>query len=289
MTDTADRAAHRARAAALRHPDALRRFLAVADARLGADPAEPSALWARAQLLRGLGEYAAAAEAYDAYARIRPEDARAPALARQMRGDPEGVVSLGGPVPFLRIDGFLPAPDLAALWERVEAHRPRFAPSGVHKREGTRVDPSKRVSVLADADAELRGFLRPRVEAAMATLGLPGRFALPDLAGGRLEMQVTSHTGAGFFRAHRDSGYGAPGRTLTYLCYLRRPAARFTGGDLLLLDETGDGFTRVVPTDNVLLFFPSDRLHEVTAVACDAVDPLDGRVTVNGWFHRPEA
>lgn len=286
MTDALDRTAHDAKAAALRHPDALRRFLAAADARLYSNACDATALWARATVLRALGDFTAAAEAYEAYADVRPEDARAPALTRLMRGDPNWVVVLGGPAPFLRVDDFLPVSDLAVLWERVEAHKPRFAPSRMASEGGRRVDLAKRVSVAANADAAMRAFLLPRVEEAMAALDLPLRFALPDLTGGRVEMEVTSHTGAGFFLPHRDSGYGSPTRTLTCLCYLKRPTAHFTGGDLLLFDDTGNGFSRIVPADNTLLFFPSDRLHEVTPVVCDADDPLDGRVSVTSWFHR---
>lgn len=275
------------KAVVLRRPDTLRRFLDAAEARLAADPRNAAALWARAQILRGLGDLAAAAAAYDACAAARPEDPRAPALARLMRGDPDGVVSSDGPVPFLRIDGFLSLPDHDALWRRVESHKSSLKPSRVWSEDGGRVNSATRVSLTANADRDLRAFLLPRVEAAMAALGLPRRLALPNLTGGRAEMQVTCHTGGGFLRIHRDNRFEAPTRTLTYVCYLKRPAARFAGGDLLLLDEDRNGFTRVVPADNALLFFPSNRLHEVTPVACDVDDPLDCRVTVHGWFHRP--
>lgn len=274
------------KAAVLRRPDTLRGFLAAADARLAAAPQDATALWARAQMLRGLGELAAAADAYDAYAAVQPEDLRPRALARLMRGDPNGVVLSDGPVPFLRVDDFLSPADLAGLWERMAAHKRRFEPSQVWSQGGGRVNPATRVSLTANADRDLRIFLLPRVEAAMAALGLPRRFGLPDLTGGEIEMQETSHIDGCFLRIHCDNRFEAPKRTLTYVCYFKRPAASFTGGDLLLLDEDRAGFTRVIPSNNALLFFPSSRLHEVTPVACDATDPLDGRVTVHGWFHR---
>lgn len=275
--------------AAIRRPEVLRLFLDAAEERLRAAPRDAMVRWAKAQKLRELGDHAAAAAAYDAYCEVRPEDARGRALARLMRGDPDGAALRGGAAPFLRIDDFLAPADLAALWDRVAAHRSRLAASRVANEGGSRVDPTHRASQACRADSHLRAFLLPRMQAAMAAGGLPGRLALPDLAGGEIEMEVTSHGDQEFFRIHRDCGPAAPRRALTYLCYLTRPTTRYDGGDLLLFDEDGSSFTRIRPAGNRLLFFPSDRRHEVTLVTCDAADPLDARLSVNGWFHRPAA
>lgn len=275
------------RASALRQPEMLRLFLNAAEERLRGVPRDASALWARALKLRELGDHAAAADAYAAYAEVQPTDLRGPMFSRLMQGDPDGAVSLGGPVPFLRISDFLSPADLAALWEQVAAHRPRLATSRVVNQEGSRIDPDYRASRMTKADKDLRAFLLPRIQAAMEASGLPGRFAIPDLAGGQIEMQVTSHADQEFFRIHRDSGPGTPNRALTYLYYITRPTTRYSGGDLLLFDDDASGFTRIIPAGNTLLFFPADRLHEVTRVTCNADDPLDARLSINGWFHWP--
>lgn len=275
------------RASALRQPEMLRLFLKAAEERLRDVPRDVSALWTRAQKLRELGDHAAAAAAYAAYAEVQATDLRGPMFSRLMQGDPDGAVSLGGPVPFLRISDFLFPADLAALWELVAAHRPRLAASRVVDQGGSRIDPDYRASRMAKADKDLRAFLLPRIQATMDAVGLPGRFAIPDLAGGQIEMQVTSHTDQEFFRIHRDSGSATPNRALTYLCYLTRPTTVYSGGDLLLFDDDASGFTRIIPAGNTLLFFPADRLHEVTLVTCNADDPLDARLSINGWFHWP--
>ncbi|MGC2856653.1 2OG-Fe(II) oxygenase [Novispirillum sp. DQ9] len=286
-----------ARRAMLHSPLVLSQFRAGAEARLRVAPEDPAGLWRLAQLCRALGDFDAAAQSYDAYARVRPGDPLGTALARLMRGDPDGMVGLAGPSPFLRIEHFLNDADHAALWARVAACAAHLRPSRVYGEEGadlkdkdqSRVDPVRRVSMLALADAGLRAFLLPKLEAVMAVLGLPGRFGLPDLHGGRVEMQVTSHLDRGFFSLHRDTGPATPDRTLTFVYYLARFPVRYSGGDLLLHDEeegnANGNFTRIAPVNNSLVLFPSGRLHEVLPITCDSADPLDGRITINGWFH----
>jgi Rps23 Pro-64 3,4-dihydroxylase Tpa1-like proline 4-hydroxylase len=274
------------RSSALLQPEMLSLFLKAAEERLRTAPHDATALWAKAQKLRELGDHAAAVDAYAAYAEIQPSDPRGPMFSQLMRGDPDGAVSLGGPVPFLRINNFLPPADLANLWEQVAAHCPRLTASRVVSRKESRIDPAYRASKMTEADKDLRAFMLPRVRTAMAAMGLPARFAIPNLADSQIEMQVTSHTDQEFFRLHRDITSAMPNRALTYLCYLTRPTTRYSGGDLLLLDDDASSFTRIVPTGNTLLFFPSDRWHEVTPVSCDADDPLDTRLTINGWFQR---
>lgn len=46
-------------------------------------------------------------------------------------------------------------------------------------------------------------------------------------------------------------------------------------------------FTRIIPTDNMLILFPSDRWHSVSRVVVESGDPRDARWTVNGWFNLP--
>jgi len=273
-------------AATMRQPEMLRMFLHAAEQRLRVAPRDARTLWAKAQKLRELGDHAAAADAYDVYCAVEPADARGAAFARLMRGEPDGVVASGGAAPFLWIADFLPGADLAALWDRVEAHRSQLGASQTLSADGLRVVPSYRTSQTATADQGLRDFLLPKIRAAMEHHRLPARFALPDLSAGRVEMQMTSHADQEFFRLHRDVGPKTPDRALTYLLYLARPTTRYTGGDLLLVDDDRNSFTRIRPTGNALLFFPADRMHEVTQVFCDADDPLDARLSINGWFHR---
>jgi hypothetical protein len=69
----------------------------------------------------------------------------------------------------------------------------------------------------------------------------------------------------------------------------------FTGGDLLLYDDaapdganTAGWFTRFLPVRNMALLFPSNRLHEVTAVLSTPDHVLAGRLAVNVWFAADE-
>ena len=79
-------------------------------------------------------------------------------------------------------------------------------------------------------------------------------------------------------------------RKLSYVYYFYRDPRPFAGGDLLLYDATDAGrkpraaFSRIDPTRNSIVFFPSDCWHEIIPVACGD-EPEDGRFTVNGWIH----
>ncbi len=109
-----------------------------------------------------------------------------------------------------------------------------------------------------------------------------------------LELQLTASNDGEFFRAHTDSDEGpVRGRTVTFVYFCHREPCAFWGGELRIYGRdpaTGQDLTNVVhvvrPAQNRIVFFPSDRLHEITPVACPTQAFLDGRMTLNGWLHR---
>lgn len=119
-------------------------------------------------------------------------------------------------------------------------------------------------------------------------LGVPGF----DIT--QVEVQLTSSGEGEFFRPHADNDNGpVRGRAITFVLFCHREPQVFSGGYLRLFGRdpgTGDHLmeeaTVVTPSQNRMVLFPSDRLHEVTAVACPSRDILDTRLTLNGWLHR---
>ena len=71
----------------------------------------------------------------------------------------------------------------------------------------------------------------------------------------------------------------------------------YTGGELLVFDSdiqadtyTRARFTRVVPEDNSIVFFPSPYYHSVLPVHCPSGEFADSRFVINGHlFKRVEA
>ena len=109
-----------------------------------------------------------------------------------------------------------------------------------------------------------------------------------------VELQLTSSGNRGFFRAHTDSdGPTVSGRAVTFVLFCHREPRAFSGGELRIYGrdpETGSHLTDVAtvirPSQNRMVLFPSDRLHEITPVSCRSSNLLDTRLTLNGWLHR---
>ncbi|HEY1925869.1 MAG TPA: 2OG-Fe(II) oxygenase [Caulobacteraceae bacterium] len=120
------------------------------------------------------------------------------------------------------------------------------------------------------------------------------RLGIPAFAITQVELQLTSSGEGEFFRPHTDNDNGpVRGRAITFVLFCHREPPRFSGGQLRLYGrDPGTGAalmeeaTVVTPLQNRMVLFPSDRLHEVTPVACPSHDILDTRLTLNGWLHR---
>jgi Rps23 Pro-64 3,4-dihydroxylase Tpa1-like proline 4-hydroxylase len=197
------------------------------------------------------------------------------------------------PAPVLAVEEFLAPQELSALRDFALARAPAFVASNVigDNHEGVEDAGYRRSHVLYDVEgfhwligARILHFL-PR---ALMRLGEPG-FAVRGM-----EVQLTASNDGEFFRAHTDSGDGPVAtRALTFVYFCHREPRGFSGGRLRLYARdpaTGanrpDSFQAIEPRANMIVFFPSDRLHEITPVACPSRDFADSRFTLNGWLHR---
>lgn len=268
-------------------PTALSHWLIGVEQRLRQAPEDRTFLRLRATLLRGLGDLAAAEQAYSALV----GDADTARARTILAGEPASWTDLAGPVPFVRIEGVLDASRQQRLWNFVTDPSAGFLDAGVNRGDGGRVDPmTRKAKILQDA-RELKTWFLPVVEALVDQRNALPRLGLAPFETGERELQVTRHDDDGFQSTHRDSWPNFPLRRLTYVYYFHRRPRGFQGGDLLLFDQTaaetrsgGLGFTRIIPTDNSLILFPADRLHTVTRVTGSG-GPLSSRWTVNGWLN----
>lgn len=230
----------------------------------------PTTLFRLAELDRAVGDLAAAEGHYAAYLRHCPEDRQARALQGIMAGRPEPLEWAAGesrPTPFVRLQEFLPEAELAALWAMLTARRDE----------------------LRSAGPEVGALLLPRVRAAIAEHDLVRRFALPPIRLEGVAVDLVSSRQGCHFQPHREKAGRQGQRSLTFVFSLFREPPGFQGGDLLIRDdlEAGTpslGYTRHTPVNNGMVLFPSDRHHQIQAVTCASDDPLDGRLSVHGWF-----
>ena len=103
-----------------------------------------------------------------------------------------------------------------------------------------------------------------------------------------MEVKIRAYRDGDFFEVHQDCSE-LNRREISYVYFFHREPRRYTGGDLLLMDTdveqntyTEAGFTRIVPQNNAVVFFPSRYYHAVVPVSCPSRDFGDSRFVING-------
>ncbi|RYD67819.1 MAG: hypothetical protein EOP58_02195, partial [Sphingomonadales bacterium] len=248
-------------------PTALEQLLDAIDRRIAFAPGAPLLAERRANLLRALGRLE---EARNAYARVAAGDP-ASRVHRILSERTVDWTDRAGPVPFVRIENFLRPDEQARLWEVVADPAASFFAGSVKGDAGESDNVYLRKAEVMRRAGPVRQWFMPQAlelieqDDVLARLGF-SRFAL-----GRFELQVTRHADGAHLWCHRDIGPAHPDRHISYVYYFHRQPRGFSGGDLLLFDQDAKGvrgdllaFTRIIPTDNMLILFPSDRWHSVS-------------------------
>jgi len=141
---------------------------------------------------------------------------------------------------------------------------------------------------FAPFDELLRNKVRQLLPAVCAALKI-------DLPTGNIEAQLTSHNDRNYYKVHNDSGSADTAhRVLTFVYYFHRQPKAFSGGELRVYDHkvhngyhyAADTYRTIEPTDNSIVFFASEEMHEVLNVSCPSQQFLDSRFTINGWVGR---
>ena len=270
---------------------------------LAAEPRNARALAKLGDFRRRRGDFPGALKAYRRLRAVAPDDATAAwsiavlGGARLPDAGPPGCRA----APFVRMTNFLSPAACDRLLAEVLAASERFVPAQVLRPNESRgVVDRKLRNASRFGRADLRSWFVPKLHGVLPEV--LGRLRMEHLDVGHIELDVTVHRRGDFFVAHRDNDAAHRDeeairrllhlrtRKLSYVYYFYRDPRPFAGGDLLLYDATDAGrkphaaFSRIDPTRNSIVFFPSDCWHEVTPVACG--DELeDGRFTVNGWIH----
>ncbi len=141
---------------------------------------------------------------------------------------------------------------------------------------------------FAPFDEMLRNKVRQLMPAVCEALKIP-------LCNGNIEAQLTSHNDNNFYKVHNDNGSADTAhRVLTFVYYFHRQPKGFSGGELRVYDHkvhngyhyAADTYRTVEPTDNSIVFFASEEMHEVRPVVCESRAFMDSRFTINGWIAR---
>jgi SM-20-related protein len=256
---------------------------------------DPSAFRSLAELCRQAGALDEARRLYERLAELAPTDDEARALAEIFNGRPSPAppgANVAWPTPFVRVLDFFPTDVHAEVKAMTADALPQFVASEVYRDGQGMVDLSGRVSsVLPKSKAFSRRF-RPFVEAAVDDHDVAGVLGIERRTLQRYEMQLTCHGDGAFFKIHTDNGKESHRfRKISYVYYFHNTPKRFSGGHLRLFDSAVEveryaknAYTRIPPTDNSIVFFPSAAAHEVESVAVESGAMVDGRFSINGWI-----
>ncbi len=104
-----------------------------------------------------------------------------------------------------------------------------------------------------------------------------------------IHLKITAYLNGHFFRAHQDKGEGYANRLITFVYFFHQEPKPYKGGDLLLYDSRMSPrmykrnlFTRIIPQNNSIVFFPSEYFHEVLPVETHDKDFRSSRFTMTG-------
>jgi hypothetical protein len=188
----------------------------------------------------------------------------------------------------VRFANFLPSSIAKSLLDEAIGLRERFAPASTI---GPRTD-ERRSLICRPPDEMLAPLIRevtPRLTSIVGRLGLENR----PFTGAECQLIASGH--GDFYKSHTDNNRSERSpRKMTFVYYLHRQPAGFTGGELRLYDdqpnenplELASSFQTVQPTHNSIVFFNPSTVHEVMPIAVPSQQFQDSRFAINGWLLR---
>ena len=245
----------------------------------------------RARAAKASRKYSSDALIYafsDGYARRILEFGPAPGKSK-----PEQRVHLE-PSRYSVFEEFLAPEELRSLLDYALSNSNRFQGSQVlaETNKGVMIAEHRRSRVLFDVGhfhKLVEDRLRTSFKRILRSLN-HRKFAIASV-----EAQLTASNDGEFFGRRSDNTFGAViNREITYVLFCHREPKAFSGGELRLYNSilrgdryvAGNACVSIVPRQNMLVFFPSHLVHEITKVSCPSRDFADSRFTLNGWIHR---
>ena len=241
-----------------------------------------------ANIYRRRGDLARAATEYDRlYARgiDGPGAARMRAVFHQQAAAAAPPDKLFAPAPFVQFDQFLdPASNQSVLNDAI-AKQALFRETEVYKSAQGR--PAARTNLVTYEVGGGGDLLRAQVAQQLPLLC--ERLGKPFFDIKFIQLKIASYANGDYFKPHHDNGENNPERRISFVYYFHHTPKPYRGGDLLLYDTRFDPsayvrsmFTRIVPQNNNIIFFPSEYFHEVTPVEITNDDFTSSRFTMAG-------
>jgi|GEM_PF-1102125 len=244
---------------------------------------------------RRAGDLSLAAETAGKWHAQAPNDHTAAYTLHVLKQQPLADTRVGASdiraAPYLIIDNFFSHDEREYFWRKATHSESVFKKAGLGIGENLVVDCYRRdTNVLALDKAEknkVRDKIRPLVN------DLFQRFQIPACLTTSIEVKLTAHGQDGFFKIHQDgfSEIGGAIRQLSWIYYFHNTPKPYAGGDLILFDSDCQSddhqfapadYTRYIPQDNSIIFFPSWFYHGVTPVNLLAPGFISSRFAIAG-------
>lgn len=193
---------------------------------------------------------------------------------------------------FIYLNDFLSNSEQENIWDELGSQESLFRKAEISHR----LDKERRsASVLFKKEVpNAIGIIKSKIYQLSNQINYFSFLETLDINGAKVHL--TRHLNNDFLTPHRDNmGKGPESkRKWTFVYYFYKEPKSFKGGDLLLYDtctktdQVDHNYTRIIPKNNSILFFPSGYYHKVTKVIIDNDDTLQGRFTLNGWLREKE-
>ncbi len=115
------------------------------------------------------------------------------------------------------------------------------------------------------------------------------RLNMPLFTSAFIQLKIAAYLNGDYFNAHQDNGKDQRDRKISFVYYFNQQPKPYTGGDLLLYDSrfaprayVRSLYTRVIPQNDSIIFFPSEYFHEVTPVTTRDPAFAASRFTIAG-------
>jgi hypothetical protein len=257
--------------------------------RLANDPNNRTVLSSLAQICRKQGNLTEAAELYRRLTCLNPEDRQAGYTHAILAGTevPTGLTGIR-PAPFVFMKDFVPRnfhePMLPFALSVEELLVPAMVGGTPH------YNPNTRESLDLPGRWPVKNFFGDYLREIIPEIAR--RLHVTPFEIGELEVKLRAYLDGHFFRMHMDSHSEEETckyRQVSYVYFFHKTPRAYTGGELLLFDTdvavnrfTTDSFTRIVPENNSIVFFPSACWHSVVPVSCPSKRFEDCRFVING-------
>jgi SM-20-related protein len=259
--------------------------------RLANDPDNRVALASLAQLCRKQGNLSEATTLYQRLRILNPQDREVEYMHAILAGSP--APPRLRPAPFVLLKGFLPQSFHETLVPFVLSVQDKLVPAKVGGGDGV-YDPNCRESLDLPGKWAVKKRFHEHVSEVLPTV--TPRLNVPLFEVEQIEVKLRAYLDGHFFRLHMDCPPAVDSmanRRVSYVYFFHKMPRAYSGGDLLLFDSDTDtnqfttaSFTRIVPEDNCIVFFPSAYWHSVIPVSCPSKEYADSRFVINGHVSR---